>query len=103
MPGRIKYIDALRGLAMLMVVMVHVEGFSVFIEEFHVSFFRRICEALMLPLFFFISGFLARPISGKALMIKCTQLLVPSIILPRDGGAWWAAVYGVAQSRTRLK
>ena len=22
---------------------------------------------------------------------------------PRDGGAWWAAVYGVAQSRPRLK
>ena len=22
---------------------------------------------------------------------------------PRSGGAWWAAVYGVAQSRTRLK
>ena len=22
---------------------------------------------------------------------------------PWDGGAWWAAVYGVAQSRTRLK
>ena len=22
---------------------------------------------------------------------------------PRDGGAWWAAVYGVAQSGTRLK
>ena len=22
---------------------------------------------------------------------------------PRNGGAWWAAVYGVAQSRTRLK
>ena len=21
---------------------------------------------------------------------------------PRDGGAWWAAVYGVAQSWTRL-
>ena len=21
---------------------------------------------------------------------------------PRDGGAWWAAVYGVSQSRTRL-
>ena len=21
---------------------------------------------------------------------------------PRDGGAWWAAVYGVAQSRTQL-
>ena len=22
---------------------------------------------------------------------------------PRDGGAWWAAIYGVAQNRTRLK
>ena len=22
---------------------------------------------------------------------------------PRDGGAWWAAVYGVTQSRTQLK
>ena len=22
---------------------------------------------------------------------------------PRDGGAWWTAVYGVTQSRTRLK
>ena len=22
---------------------------------------------------------------------------------PRDGGAWWAAIYGVIQSRTRLK
>ena len=22
---------------------------------------------------------------------------------PRDGGPWWAAVYGVTQSRTRLK
>ena len=22
---------------------------------------------------------------------------------PRDGGAWWAAVYGITQSRTRLK
>ena len=22
---------------------------------------------------------------------------------PRDGGAWWATIYGVTQSRTRLK
>ena len=22
---------------------------------------------------------------------------------PREGGAWWAAIYGVAQSRTQLK
>ena len=23
--------------------------------------------------------------------------------IPGDGGAWWAAIYGVAQSRTQLK
>ena len=23
--------------------------------------------------------------------------------IPQDGGAWWAAIYGVAQSRTQLK
>ena len=27
----------------------------------------------------------------------------PCLENPRDGGAWWAAVYGVAQSQTGLK
>ena len=30
-------------------------------------------------------------------------LQCPCLENPRDGGAWWAAVYGVAQSQTRLK
>ena len=30
-------------------------------------------------------------------------LQCPCLENPRDGGAWWAAIYGVAQSRTRLK
>ena len=30
-------------------------------------------------------------------------LQCPCLGNPRDGGAWWAAVYGVAQSPTRLK
>ena len=34
--------------------------------------------------------------NGNALQCSCLEN-------PRDGGAWWAAVYGVAQSRTRLK
>ena len=34
--------------------------------------------------------------NGTPLQCSCLQN-------PRDGGAWWAAVYGVAQSRTRLK
>ena len=35
---------------------------------------------------------------GNGNPLQCTWLENP-----RDGGAWWAAVYGVAQSRTRLK
>ena len=34
---------------------------------------------------------------------RLTEILVVPRENPRDGGAWWAAVSGVAQSRTRLK
>ena len=30
-------------------------------------------------------------------------LQCPCLENPRDGGAWWAAIYGVTQSQTRLK
>ena len=47
----------------------------------------RICSLLN-----FESGVL----NGNPLQYSCLEN-------PRDGGAWWAAIYGVAQSRTRLK
>ena len=34
--------------------------------------------------------------NGKPLQCSCLEN-------PRDGGAWWAAVYGIAQSQTQLK
>ena len=34
--------------------------------------------------------------NGNPLQCSCLEN-------PRDGGAWWAAIYGVGQSRTRLK
>src|SRR5574340_974059 len=34
--------------------------------------------------------------NGNPLQCSCLEN-------PRDRGAWWAAIYGVAQSRTRLK
>ena len=34
--------------------------------------------------------------NGNPLQCSCLEN-------PRDGGAWWAAIYGVAQSRPRLK
>ena len=33
--------------------------------------------------------------NGNPLQCSCLEN-------PRDGGAWWAAIYGVARSRTRL-
>ena len=32
-----------------------------------------------------------------------TALQYPCLENPRDGRAWWAAIYGAAQSRTQLK
>ena len=37
-----------------------------------------------------------RPVNGNPLQCSCLEN-------PRDVGAWWAAIYGVAQSQTRLK
>ena len=34
--------------------------------------------------------------NGNALQYSCLEN-------PRDGGVWWASIYGVAQSQTRLK
>ena len=34
--------------------------------------------------------------NGNPLQYSCLEN-------PRDGGAWWAALYGVAQSQTQLK
>ena len=34
---------------------------------------------------------------------NCNPLQRSCLENPRDRGAWWAAIYGVAQSRTRLK
>ena len=47
-------------------------------------------------LHFHFSGSCIGEGSGNPLQGSCLENL-------RDGGAWWAAVYGVTQSRTRLK
>ena len=62
------------------------------------------CVYLMDPGSFFLPLVLHFPFSlscigegnGSPLQCSCLEN-------PRDGGAWWAAVYGIAQSRTRLK
>ena len=41
-------------------------------------------------------GFVLQEGKGNPLQCSCLEN-------PRDGGAWWAAVYEVAKSRTQLK
>ena len=45
--------------------------------------------------FHFLLSFIGEG-NGNPLQCSCLEN-------PRDGGAWWAAVYGVTQSRMRLK
>ena len=51
---------------------------------------QEYCNGLPLPLSCIEEG------NGNLLQCSCLEN-------PRDGGAWWAAVYGVTQSQTRLK
>ena len=53
-------------------------------------------HARRLFLLFILVGHSTEEGNGNPLQCSCLEN-------PRDGGAWWAAVYGVAQSRTRLK
>ena len=45
-----------------------------------------------------IQNILVRDAEGNGNPLQCSCLENP-----RDGGAWWAPVYGVAQSWTQLK
>ena len=42
-------------------------------------------------------------LAGGSLEMVIAQDQCSCLENPRDGGAWWAAVYGVTQSWTRLK
>ena len=54
-----------------------------------------VCTSQMLTLELVHIVSVIREGNGTPLQYSCLEN-------PRDGGAWWAAVYGVAQSRTRL-
>jgi len=60
------------------------------------SLTRWTCQQGMVPLFNMLSRLVIAEGNGNPLQCSCLEN-------PRDGGAWWAAVYGVAQSRTWLK
>ena len=55
---RLEWLDALRGFTMFMVVTNHIYGFG-FDTNTKYSMFMSVCLLFRMPLFFFISGFLA--------------------------------------------
>lgn len=82
MTRRIEYIDAMRGLAMIMVVIGHFFSFS-----FHCynPLFLNINATLQLPLFFMISGFFAphmlKESFSMAVWNKLVRLVIPGILM----------------------
>ena len=75
------------------IIFSHSEGclFTLLMVSFAV---KKLLNLIRSQLFTFV--FISITLGGGSLQCFCLEN-------PRDRGAWWAAVYGVAQSWTRLK
>lgn len=97
MEKRIGYIDAMRGLAMLFVVIGHVMLFS-FKDEGNMLFRILSCE-LQIPLFFMVSGFMMRVpelgfwsyIGKKAFLLCVPAAIFMAVYVWKDGADYMAA------------
>ena len=58
----------------------HIQGISYHLSKFHI----------------YVLVYCMGKGNGTPLQYSCLEN-------PRDGGAWWAAIYGIEQSQTRLK
>ena len=65
---------------------------------FSLHMWLSICKMLYAIFIYFYINLLCLFGEGNGNPLQCSWLEKP-----RDGGAWWAAVYGVTESRTRLK
>ena len=87
MKQRLEWLDALRGFTMLMVVTNHIYGFG-FDTNTKYSMFMSLCLLFRMPLFFFISGFLAYKASfswnlrdtGQLIAKKLRVQIVPTVV-----------------------
>lgn len=81
--NRDKEIDALKGLAIILVVMGHIIAFSN-LENYSNNILFNFIYAFHMPLFFFISGYLVfgrfGPTTGSWIYKKFRQLIIPYII-----------------------
>ena len=82
MNNRIEYIDAMRGFAMIMVVICH---FFTWSFQYENPLYIYVNHILQIPLFFMISGFFASHMLRRSLLSiiwnKFIRLVVPAIIM----------------------
>ena len=79
---RILYIDKLKALAMLLVVMGHTIYFCTWHEELPDDTVFSIICTFHVPLFFFLSGFvISRPPSWLKFLVKARKFLVPMLVV----------------------
>lgn len=95
---RIQYIDAVRGVTMLIVVFQHIRAFSFGLYEDD-SILSMVYLSFMLPMFFFVSGFASYKkvytTVFKRIIEKFRQLVIPSVVFlllhnyfPSHGDEW---------------
>ena len=75
--NRIEYIDAMRGLAIILVLQSHVSGFCLNIDDYTPNYHF----VSGVPLFFFISGFLSKQTKNMTFRSFCLYLYDKAIIL----------------------
>lgn len=68
---RIEYIDLMKGICIILVVLYHIEAFK------NIPFFERSLQTFRMPLYFFLSGIFFKTYGGvKNLLIKKTNNLI---------------------------
>lgn len=86
MKQRLLYLDAIKGLAILLVIMGHIHIFAARMAHPMYSYFMAFIKAVHMPLFFIIAGYFSqRPVStlpqlGRYLRDKTIRLLTPALL-----------------------
>lgn len=95
MKERLNYIDWLKGIAIISVIMGHVIGFDFLSEaDCSKSFLNRFITSIHMPLFIFLSGLVVNfkfesvAASCKKLLLKAKILLIPVILIGIPYALW---------------